>query len=72
MSSPADSTTAQAPTPDGAMWVHDLDAGRRQRGAVFGWRSDDSPTGWLSGIIVEADWNHLRVQVRNVQPGQFT
>lgn len=52
-------------------WVHatnaaDYGIGGRQ---IIGWRDESSPTGWLSGIVVETDPNALRVRVRDIMPG---
>ena len=56
------------------MWRHSVDVGSspmRAPGAVFGWPSEASQTGYMSGVIVRVDHTHLRVLVRNIKPGNL-
>jgi hypothetical protein len=50
-------------------WVHTTEPGKYSVGGICGWRDDDSPTGYLSGVVVRVDYMHLRVLVRDVRPG---
>jgi hypothetical protein len=53
----------------GERWVHATNAGDFRSGSVFGWRSDESPTGLLSGVVVQSDQMCLRVLVRDIRAG---
>ena len=46
-------------------WVHTL--GQHDIGSVIGWRSDDSPTGWWSGIVLKRA--SCSVLVNQIRPG---
>jgi hypothetical protein len=50
-------------------WVHATNPHDFRPGKLFGWRDEASPTGWLSGFVVESDHLHLRVLVRDIAPG---
>lgn len=51
--------------------VHATNAANFQPGSVFGWASDESPTGFLSGIVVEVYHGSLSLRVRDIAPGKF-
>jgi hypothetical protein len=46
-------------------WVHTL--GHHDIGSVIGWRGEDSPTGWRSGIVRER--GSACVRVEDIRPG---
>lgn len=48
-------------------WHHALNCAEFSRGDVFGWSDSRSPTGLASGIIVEIDYNALRVKVGDIR-----
>lgn len=52
-------------------WVHALNADQFRVGQLFGWRDESSPTGYLSGFIVETDPKSLRVLVRDIAHGKY-
>jgi hypothetical protein len=61
-------STAPPPTAqpaEGERWVHTLS--HHPIGSVIGWPSEDSPTGWWSGIVREI--GSTCVLVDDIRPG---
>lgn len=56
--------------PDETEWVHEL--APRRAGEVIAWRDDRSPTGLLSGIVVQYDHTTLRALVRDLRAAKIT
>lgn len=52
-------------------WIQALNADQFRAGSLFGWRDESSPTGFLSGFVVESDPRSLRVLVRDIMPGKL-
>lgn len=50
-------------------WVHSTNAQNYPSGSVFGWADARSPTGFLSGIVIESDPLTLRVLVDRIALG---
>lgn len=59
-----------APDPDAVVerWVHATNAGQTRVGGALRWRSDESPTGWYRGRVLEIDPRNLRVRVGEAVP----
>ena len=58
--------------PDGARWVHALNAVEYLPGQFIGWPDSKSPTRWFGGVVVMADVQANRVLVRDVKPAEVS
>lgn len=63
------SPTGESGSVSETRWVHTTNPSQFRPGALFGWQTKESPTGYLSGFVVESDHLHLRVLVRDIAPG---
>lgn len=52
-------------------WVHATNPEKFPVGSVMGWASKESPTGYLSGVVVQRDSTAMRVFVKDIAPGVF-
>ncbi len=48
-------------------WVHTTEPMKHPVGSVIGWRDERSETGMACGVVIERDFQALRVKVRDIR-----